>query len=185
MQKIHPGQVIAKFKSKKGKEIELRIPKKSDAQEYLDFINSIIAEDDYILFNKPVTDLKAEKKWVGDSIKNMIDKKAIMLTAFYQNKIIGNMDVNVARDREEHIGSFGIVMKDGFRHEGIGTKMMKIMFDEAKKLGVKIVVLEVFANNIHTVKCYEKIGFVKHGQLPKAISWRGKYIDGILMYKNL
>ena len=185
MKKYHQGQIIAKFTSKKGKEIELRIPKKSDAKEYLDFINSIIAEDDYILFEKQITDLKAEKKWVDENVKNMMEKKGLILTAFYKNEIIGNADINIARDREKHIGSFGITIKYGFREEGIGTKMMGILFNETKKLGVKIVVLETFANNKRAIKCYEKIGFIKHGQLPGAIFWRNKYIDAILMYKNL
>lgn len=185
MNKYNEGQVIVKFTSKKGKEIELRIPKKGDEKNYLDFINSIIAENRYILLDKPVNDLKEEKKWLENMVKNTLNNKMVSLTAFYKNKIIGNTDVTFAQYRQKHLGSFGIVIKDKFRQEGIGTKMMEVIFNKAKKHSIKIVFLEVFANNIRAIKAYEKMGFIQHGLLPKAISWRRKYIDAIMMYKNL
>lgn len=185
MKKYYQGQIVAKFTSKKGKEIELRIPKNGDEKGYLDFINSIIAEDDFILLSKPVTDLSEERKWLKNTVENIQKQKTLCLTAFYQNQIIGNTDLLLGKDRRGHVGTFGIVIKKGFREEGIGTKMMEVLFAEAKKLGTSIVELEVFSTNSRVIKVYEKMGFTKHGLLPGAILHRGKYINAILMYKNL
>lgn len=185
MKKYSQGQMVAKFTSKKGKMIELRIPRLSDAQGYLDFINGIIAEDDYILLSQPIKDLKEEKKWLQDKIKNINEQKILCLTAFYQNKIIGNTDLLFGKDRKGHVGSLGICLKKGFREEGIGTKMMEILFDEAKKVGAKIMELGVYCTNQRAINAYKKMGFVQHGVLPKAIYHRGKYVDEILMYRSV
>ncbi len=63
--------------------------------------------------------------------------------------------------------------------------MMKAIFEEAKKIGVEVVRLEVFSNNEHAVKTYKNFGFKTFGKLPKGILKNGKYADEIYMYKNI
>lgn len=178
------GQVITKFTSKKGKEIELRIPKLGDEQEYLDFINSIIAEDDFILYNQPL-DIEQETKWLEKTIKNIEASKSLYLTAFCDGKIIGNSSLDFGKGRKKHVAGFGITIKSGYREGGIGTKMMEILFNEAKQIGIKLIDLGVYCTNDRAINAYKKMGFTQHGVLPKAISHRGKHIDEILMHKHL
>lgn len=184
MRKYRQGQVVAKFTSKKGKEIELRIPKLGDEQEYLDFINSIIAEDDFILYDQ-LLDIEKETKWLKKTIKNIKASKSLYLTAFCDDKIIGNSSLDFGKGRKNHVAGFGITIKSGYREEGIGTKMMEILFDEAKKVGAKIMELGVYCTNQRAINAYKKMGFVQHGVLPKAIYHRGKYVDEILMYRSV
>lgn len=184
MKKYLPGQVITKFISKKGKEIELRIPRLGDEQEYLDFINSIIAEDDFILYDQPLT-LEKEKVWLAKITENINKGKSIYLTAYHNDSIIGNTDIESGKGRKKHVATFGITIKDGYREEGIGTKMMEVLFSEAKKMEIKLIDLGVYCSNKRAINAYKKMGFTQHGVLPKAISHRGKHIDEILMCKHL
>ncbi|EKD56430.1 MAG: GCN5-related N-acetyltransferase [uncultured bacterium] len=179
-----PGQVIAKFTSKKGKEIELRIPKLGDEQGYLDFINSIIDEDDYILYNQPVS-FEEEKIWLAKTVGDIIKGKALYLTAFYDDLIIGNASLGTCKGRKGHVAGFGITIKNGYREEGISTMMMETLFTEAKKMGIKLIDLGVYCTNKRAINAYKKMGFVEHGILPKAISHRGNYIDELLMHRHL
>lgn len=179
-----PGQVIAKFTSKKSKEIELRIPKLGDEQKYLDFINSIIDEDDFILYNQPVS-FEEEKVWLTKTVSDIIKGKALYLTAFYDDLIIGNANLGTCKGRKGHVAGFGITIKNGYREEGIGTKLMENLFNEAKKMGVKIIDLGVYCTNKRAINAYKKMGFIEHGVLPEAINYRGNYVDEILMFKHL
>lgn len=179
-----PGQIIAKFTSKKNKEIVFRIPKLGWEKEYQDYINSIIAEDDYILYEKPL-DIKDEKKFIKSKMEEIKGKKGFCITAFYKDKIIGNTDLKFGKGREKHVALFGIAIKNGFREEGIGTKMMEILFSKAKTLGIKVIELKVFETNTRAINSYKKMGFKKSGSIPGGIYHRGKYISDNLMCKNL
>ena len=64
--------------------------------------------------------------------------------------------------------------------------MMKITLAEGKKLpSLQMVTLGVYANNPRAIHLYKKLGFKNYGTVPKAIHHKGKYVDEILMYKNL
>lgn len=179
-----PGQIITKFRSKKGKEIVLKIPKFGWEKQYRDYINSIIAEDDYIIYEKPLL-IKDEREFIQSKLEEIKEKRGFCLTAFYKNKIIGSANVNFNKARKKHVATFGIAIADGYREEGVGSKMMEILFEYAKRVGIRIIVLEVFVTNKRAIAVYKKMGFIKYGELPCAIYRRGKFINTVLMYKNL
>lgn len=87
---------------------------------------------------------------------------------------------------EKHVGTFGITMAKDFRNKGIGTTLMELVLEEAKKLkDLKIITLGVFGNNPIAKNLYKKLGFVEYGYLPKGIVHKGKFVDHIYMYKEI
>jgi len=66
---------------------------------------------------------------------------------------------------------------------GVGSKLMEEILLLAKRLHARMVILEVFENNIPALKLYEKYGFVKAGRLPVWVQ-RG-YVWSLKMYKQL
>ena len=50
--------------------------------------------------------------------------------------------------------------------------------------GIKLFSLEVFAVNDLAIRMYEKFGFKEFGRLPKAILYKGEYVDEIYMYRE-
>jgi ribosomal protein S18 acetylase RimI-like enzyme len=77
------------------------------------------------------------------------------------------------------------VVKTGFRDLGIGTKMMRALIDHGKKIGLKLLVLSVFATNTRAVHVYEKIGFFVTGRVPGKHFREGRFIDELTMAKVL
>lgn len=71
------------------------------------------------------------------------------------------------------------------RRQGIGTQMvravLRIGFDE---LGLHRIELLVFAFNRPAIACYEKVGFVREGQLRHA-RWHGGQFWDLLLYSLL
>ncbi len=182
---MKPGEIVKKFKSKKGKEIILRSLKTSDAKELMVMINSVIAEDDYILMLDKVT-LKQEKETVQKWLKKIRKNEMIILVVEYKDKIIGNSEVKIGTGARSHVGNFGITLVKDFREEGIGSVLMKESLALAKKLlKVSLITLEVYSTNKRAQSLYKKTGFKKVGFMPKAIKRKGKYISEIIMYKEL
>lgn len=82
---------------------------------------------------------------------------------------------------ESHVTN--IAVKEGYRRQGIGGNMLKILFDSAKELNVKTMTLEVRESNFSAIAMYEKAGFVKAGRRKKYYS--DNLEDAIIMNKNL
>ena len=50
------------------------------------------------------------------------------------------------------------------RNKGLGTKLVLMVINSAKKLGKDHVILQVKKNNIPAIKIYKKLGFRKHSE---------------------
>jgi len=65
------------------------------------------------------------------------------------------------------------------------VKMMREGEAQAKKLGIKVIFLEVYATNERARHMYGKVGYTEVGCLPKANTRDGEYIDSIMMAKEI
>ena len=79
----------------------------------------------------------------------------------------------------------GIVIRKDFRELGIGTAMMRVLIEQAKEMGLRVLTLTAFASNKRAIHVYEKVGFLQTGLIPKKLLKQGKYIDEVIMTKLL
>ena len=173
------------FISKKKKRIIIRIPSHDDLEEIMAFYNKLINEDTFILrYGKPVT-LEEEKKWLQDVMEKINKKQAVFLQAYFENHLIGQIEVTRGIYRKRFTGLVHIAIDIDFRREGIAEELLKRAGNEARKLGIKILNLTLFENNQPALNLYKKMGFQIFGTLPKSIELRGQMLDEIYMYKKL
>jgi RimJ/RimL family protein N-acetyltransferase len=59
------------------------------------------------------------------------------------------------------------------------------MVKESRKAGMKTVELEVFANNPRATHVYEKTGFKEVGRIPKKMLRKERFIDAVVMAREL
>lgn len=183
---LKPGQIIANFKTQKGKEITIRVIDKEDAQKLMDFINPIFKEDTFLMRGpKDLVDFKEENKYVREQIKKLKKQERLLLLAVYENKIIGSTDLRRMVYRQKHMGEIGIAVGEGFREEGVGQKLLLLLENEAKKMGLKAFFLHCFANNQRALHVYEKMGYKRVGFLPKAYEYKAGFVDSITMWKGI
>jgi len=179
-----PGKTIRKFKARNGQEIILRYPKMGDVEGLLKFDNNLYLEKDI----KTVA-LKTTRKekifWLRKFIETSKKKDKILFLAEHNGNIIGSSELRIGRYKSAHVATFGIAISKEYRNLGIGSELMKTVFHEAKRLEMKIIILQVFSNNNPAIKLYRNIGFKTFGKLPKGIFKNGKYADEIYMYKNI
>ena len=76
-----------------------------------------------------------------------------------------------------------IYLHPDYYRQGIGTKAMAFAFDIARNLGKKYMVVWVFADNVNSVKFYEKCGFQADGKT--AMRDFGKMLTSIRMKRIL
>ena len=84
--------------------------------------------------------------------------------------------------RLEHVRVLGMLVVDGYRGMGVGTRLMEYALRWARaKKGVEKVVLGVFSDNQRALRLYEKFGFEVEGVRKKHYYIAGEPEDEIDM----
>lgn len=173
------------FTTKTGKHITLRPPQQSDVDVLLDFINTLVDEDAYILINKKQT-RHQEIKYVQETLKQIQSGLKVQLHAYHGQTLTGNCQITKGLYRDSHVGTFGIALAKKYRADGIGTTLATHVIDQARqKLHVSLIQLEVFSENTPAQALYKKLGFKQFGTLPQGINYQNSFIDRIYMYKEV
>lgn len=158
-----------------------------NAKGFRNFINSLVEEEAKISMNKKIS-LKEEKKWLEENLKKIKNHKMVLLVAENKDGIVGTAQISSERMRLSHVGTLGITIKNSYRRIGLGTYLMSEIIKLAKQKlhpKVKVIRLSVYEGNLPALQLYEKMGFKKAGQIQKQIEYKGKYIDEIIMLKEV
>jgi ribosomal-protein-alanine N-acetyltransferase len=102
------------------------------------------------------------------------------LAAKIDNSVVGYASVYFVLD-EMQIGN--IAVEPGFQHRGIGAKIMQYIIDEAKRLKIAHIYLEVRQSNENAQKLYLKFGFVVSGR--RRLYYRHPTEDALIMVKEI
>lgn len=179
------GKVINTFTSKKGNYVTLRYPRKDDLSEMLRYVNELIKEDIYVLVSgKPIT-RDEEEKFLNDTIEQINKKQTVTLVVEIKGKIAGIAGVTREKYRKQHVGIPGISLAPEYREEGIGKIVFETLILESKRMGMRLLVLHCFENNVRALHLYKSLGFKKLGIIPGAVLFKGDYIGEVDMYLPL
>jgi tRNA (adenine37-N6)-methyltransferase len=181
-----PGSVVARHGTPKGL-VTFRYPLPTDAPAALEFINAMSAEQTYILFQGEQMTLEREQSWLDDRLREIAAGKGISLFAFAGDRFIGSTQIGLGTMVSSHVGYFGIGVAPEWRGMGLGTLLMQAVMAEAERYlrGLRLIQLDVFANNERGSQLYRKLGFTEYARLPGAVHHRGNYVDLISMYRNV
>lgn len=179
---MKPGMEIVRFISKQGKEVVVTTLQSSDLDDLLTYANTLIDEDTFILLSEKHLTHAHEKKYVNEAIDLMKKNKKIHLIARVDGVIVSSFEVRMLPLRKSHVGEIGISVDKDYRNSGIGKKCMEILIAEAKKAGLRLLVLTCFAINIRALYMYTSFGFKKAGAIPGLLYYKGKYEDEVMMY---
>ncbi len=145
-------------------------------------LNEIVNEDcvnQFILFPKPIS-LQSTRERIAKA-----GKKIVWILAELDGSIAGSADLTPYLGRSSHVANFGIAISQKFQGKGIGKTLLKSLFSFAKKNGIEIISASAFADNKKALAFYKHLGFKKAGILEKHLKRNGKYLDLILITKEL
>lgn len=102
--------------------------------------------------------------------------------AVVDEEIVGWCDIaSFNRPAFAHSGVLRMGIRKEYRGIGLGKKLMQIVLDDAKKMGMTRVELDVREDNESAIKLYEKFGFMVEGTKRNACKTEGIYSNVLVM----
>lgn len=124
-----------------------------------------------------------------NGIESMRDsQRDYLVTAFLGDEIVGDLGVMLVRPHMKylHRAYLGMSIRQKCTGIGLGSFMMEIALEQAKKNGFEQVELGVFSDNERAQGLYRKYGFKEYGRTPRAFKLKdGTYRDEIIMVRML
>lgn len=183
---LKSGQLFKEFKARNGRQVVLRAPKWEDLDNTIEYARGLLEEattdpEFGVPFDMNWTP-KDEIRFLADVLVRVELGEEIAVFAFVDQKLAGWASVIRKKDPEfSHYGRLGISVAKKYRDAGVGFEMITTLVEECRKSGVKLIDLEVFANNPRAIHVYEKTGFRQVGRTPHKRFRNGRYVDDILM----
>ena len=156
-----------------------------DAEKMISYLNQVGGESDNLLHGKnefavPVEGVKRKLAMSKDS------ENSVVLIALENDEIIARAEIDgYYQARIRHRAMFSISVRKDYWDQGIGTEMIENIFEQAKKMKIRIIELEVIADNVRAIHLYHKMGFVDIGTYKDYFFVNGMYKDAMVMQKLL
>lgn len=161
-----------------GRTVTLDWLKEEELPEVVEALNSVIREGKYLFMNSEITDMEEERRWFERATREGMR----YLVARVDGKVVGGASIHPNTEKRAHVADYGIYIRKGYRNLGLGTVLTKELIEIAKKQGLEILQLSVYATNNRAFHVYKKCGFRECGRLTKDIKFLDKtYTDRILM----
>jgi RimJ/RimL family protein N-acetyltransferase len=167
------------------KSYTIRPLRASDTRALLAYVNDLIAEDTYLMLSGKKMTFSEEEKYVTDSLARMKKKEKIHIVALSGERIVGSADIRRGEKRKHHLGEVGIAILPSHRGQGLGSKLLEMLIDEGKRMGLRMFMLHCFENNTVALALYKKLGFVVCGLLPEAYYYRGQFVGEVILYRKI
>ena len=156
-----------------------------DAEKMILYLNQVGGESDNLLhgeneFIVPVEGVKRKLAMSKDS------ENSTVLIALDNDQIIARAELEgyyAARIR--HRAKFSISVRKDYWNQGIGSEMMKRIAEEARKMKIRIIELEVITDNVRGIHLYHKMGFADIGIYKDFMYVNGVYKDAVIMQKTI
>lgn len=86
--------------------------------------------------------------------------------------------IRAARVKRRHTGSiWGMYVTPGARNKGVGRALLEAAVQQARGWGLDQVQLEVTEAAPAAKRLYEAVGFRSWGREPRALHWKGRFVD--------
>lgn len=156
-----------------------------DAEKMILYLNQACGESDNLLygeneFNVPIEGVRRKLAMSKDS------GNSIVLIALDNEQIIARAELEgYYPARIRHRAKFSISVKKEYWGQGIGTEMLKRIFEQAKKMKIRVIELEVISDNARGINLYHKMGFIDIGIYKDYFYVNGMFKEAVVMQKIL
>ncbi len=121
-----------------------------------------------------------------ESVRELLTKSGEgdhFLVAVVDGEVVGTIGLHTSsRPRIRHAGEIGMMVRDDWQSQGVGTAMMQAVVDLADKwLNLTRIELTVYTDNEPAIALYRKFGFEIEGTLRKYAFRDGEFVDAYAM----
>lgn len=169
-----------------GHELLLRTATKEDASMLLDYLKTTCGETKNLVKEPEEITMTLEEEYEFIRHQNESEHN-LMLLGFLDGTYVGNCSfMGMGPKRYRHRVSMGIALYQNYTGMGIGRVMIQELCDNAKRIGMEQMELEVVSTNIRAIALYTKMGFKIYGTFPNNMKYKdGTYTDAYWMLKQL
>ena len=172
---------------KNGVPCVLRSAVPDDAQAVLRHLTSVYGETDFLSrYPDEVNFTEDEERAFLAGLES--SENALFLVADVGGRIAATAGFQpyAASSKLRHRAVLDVAIQKSFWGLGLGSAMLGVLLDEAKRAGFELLELEVIADNTRAVALYEKFGFRTCGTLEKAFRLRdGSFQSELLMSREI
>lgn len=153
----------------------------ADAEELIEYTKKVGSETDYLSHGSEGVPCSVERqaRFIERFLKSSTD---LMLVAECDGRIVANASIERSRiQRYSHRAELSITVLRDFWGQGIGSKLMEMLIDFSRETKIKVVSLEVRADNERAIALYRKFGFEVVGLYKNFFKIGNNYHDALIM----
>jgi RimJ/RimL family protein N-acetyltransferase len=172
---------------KNGQILMIREAGTEDAEAILTYLAQIGAESDNLDFGSEGLGYSIEEEAGFIEALSASDNGKILM-GFVKEELVSvaHLAGKSKRPRTKHVASLAISVIKTHWKNGIGDAMLGALMDWAQTNSVlRVVELEVRADNTAAIALYEKHGFMVRGRFPQRFRIEGQSLDTLFMIKEL
>lgn len=160
--------------------VTIRNASEHDAEAMAAYMAALSAEALDTVSRRPPRSVDDERAFVR---KALSAERAFILLAFFHEEVVGLLDLWAGASPEfRHCGQFGMSVARDWRGKGIGRRLLVTALDDALAWeGFCRLELEVAPWNTPAIGLYESLGFNVEARKAKAVNFRGRPEEFILM----
>jgi RimJ/RimL family protein N-acetyltransferase len=149
----------------------------SNAQSFHRCLDSVAREKRYLAATA-APPLEKVHAFVSENVAN----DAVQFVALDGERVVGWADILSSwPDAISHRGTLGMGVLAEYRRQGIGEGLLRACIEKARSKSLVRVELETRADNLPSIRLYEKIGFVHEAVKRKAMRFNDEYFDTVQM----
>lgn len=173
---------------KNGLRVILRPVGPADAAQMLDYLRTTSGETPFMIRYPEEVTMSAlqEEQMLRERLENPFLADTAAFTD--DGRLMGNCSVTriSGHYKQRHRAELGISIYKKYWHIGLGTVLMEHALETVRDMdGVEQVELSVMGKNRHAIPLYERLGFVRVGEVPRAFRFKdGTYDSEIIMIKD-
>ncbi len=166
---------------KDGTHVLLR-PMTPEDRPHLDELYLSAADEDVRYLRHNVKDPAVLQKWCDTLNYHQV----LPMLALVKDRAVGNCSLHFFTGPKRHIGEIRIFLSREFRNRGLGTKMIRVVVDLARRQGLSILLAEITADQLKVIHAFEQIGFKQRCILENFFMFPdGDCVDVVLMTMDL
>jgi len=131
-------------------------------------------------FDKEPKTTTSQRKWFkAHGPKNPI------VVAVADGKVVGWASLSAYSDRCAYAetAEISVYIKESFRNQGLGKKLMQAVLDAGKKAGLHTVISQIAGGNNVSINLHHELGFTDIGVMKEVGSKFGQLLDVYLLQK--